>query len=95
MTKPARARRLGLIKQRDIVEAETDGDVRAPRHFERVAEEAEAGHIGHRVNFAHSRELRSDDIETRHEAQHLAIAVVGKRALLDRRRIDARRRAAW
>ena len=29
------------------------------------------------------------DVEARHEAQHLAIALVGERALFDRRRIDA------
>ena len=89
MTKPARARVLGLSELRRIVDAQADGQTRAARHFERMAEKAEAGDVGHPVDRFVAREVGADHVEARHEAQHLAIAVVGERALLDRRRIDS------
>ena len=45
---------LRLVEQRDSVKAQADCDASAPRHFERVAEEAETRNIGHRVNFLQS-----------------------------------------
>ena len=54
-----------------------------------MAEQAEAGDVGHRVHVLVLRQLSADAVEQGRGRDHLAIAAVRQRVLLDRRRIDA------
>ena len=51
---------LGLSEQGRIVDAQADGETGAARHFERVAEKAEAGDVGHPVDRLVAREVGAD-----------------------------------
>ena len=79
----------GLREQRHLGRLQCHGEVRAARHFQRVAEQAEAGDVGDGMYGIVAGQFAADAVELRGRGQHLGIALAGQFAFLDRRGIYA------
>ena len=77
------------VEKWQVGPVDRDRRARPLRHFERMAEQAEAGDIGDRMHIGVPRELRADLVQRRHGADHLGVHVALDEVLLDGRRIHA------
>ena len=79
----------GVGQERQIVQTNDQGSLRAPRHLQGMPEQAETGHIGDGVHRCVLRQARSDAVEQRRRCDHLGVGVGTEHALLQGRGIDA------